>query len=450
MEEINNLREALQVSPDNVPLRKYLADLLMKQGQFADAEQEYKKALKLAHNDNQLKVGLANAFLEQGKISVGLVLTEEILSQDRPPARAWLTYAKLQYAQAQYLDAKDAYEKALLVDPNLADAYWESQLNVKLSESGQGNGPEKIKLSHYGEEEDEQDGYAGIDVERPKETFEQVGGMEKIKEEIRLKIIHPLAHPEIYKAYGKKIGGGILLYGPPGCGKTHLARATAGEIKTNFISVGISEVLDMYIGQSEQNLHALFEQARDYKPCVLFFDEVDALGASRTDMRHSAGRQLINQFLAEMDGIDATNEGVLILAATNAPWHLDPAFRRPGRFDRIIFVPPPDEPARESILQIMLKDKPTEPIDYKQLAKQTPDFSGADLKALVDIAVEEKLTEAMKRGTAVPLTTKDLLAAAKKHKPTTKEWFTTAKNYAIFSNESGQYDDILKYMNLKK
>jgi SpoVK/Ycf46/Vps4 family AAA+-type ATPase len=447
LEEINHLREALQVSPDNVPLRKYLADLLMKQGQFAEAEQEYKTALRLAHTDNQLKVGLATAFLEQGKISVGLVLAEELLSQDRPPARAWLVYAKLLYAQAQYPEAKDAYEKATVIDPNLADAYWEAQLNLKLAENGPS--PEKIKLSHYGEEDDGE-GYSGVDVERPKENFEHVGGMEKIKDEIRLKIIHPLAHPEIYKAYGKKIGGGILLYGPPGCGKTHLARATAGEIKTNFISVGISEVLDMYIGQSEQNLHALFERARQYKPCVLFFDEVDALGASRTDMRHSAGRQLINQFLAEMDGIDASNEGVLVLAATNAPWHLDPAFRRPGRFDRIVFVPPPDEPARESILQIMLKDKPTEPLDLRQLAKATPDFSGADLKAVVDLAVEEKLLEAMKRGAPLPLSTKDLLAAAKKHKPTTKEWFTTAKNYAIFSNESGQYDDILKYMNLKK
>ena len=118
-------------------------------------------------------------------------------------------------------------------------------------------------------------------AERPKTTFDDVGGMERVKEEIRLKIILPLQQPELYKAYGKPIGGGILMYGPPGCGKTHLARATAGEIEAAFLSVGINDVLDMWIGNSERNLHELFEQARRARPCVLFFDEVDALGASR-------------------------------------------------------------------------------------------------------------------------------------------------------------------------
>src|SRR5439155_12031124 len=194
-------------------------------------------------------------------------------------------------------------------------------------------------------------------------NFQDVGGMGHVKEEIRMKIIHPLTHPELYKAYGKAIGGGILMYGPPGCGKTHLARATAGEVHAGFIAVGINDVLEMWIGQSERNLHETFERARAHKPCVLFFDEVDALGASRSDLRHSTGRQLINQFLAELDGVQSSNDGVLILAATNAPWHLDAAFRRPGRFDRIVFVPPPDAPARAAILRILLKGKPVQTPD---------------------------------------------------------------------------------------
>src|SRR5207302_7291559 len=130
-----------------------------------------------------------------------------------------------------------------------------------------------------------------VEVERPKITFNDVGGMEALKEEIRLKIIHPLTHADLYKAYGKKIGGGILLYGPPGCGKTHLARATAGEVKAGFLAVGINEVLEMWVGQSERNLHAVFDRARANRPCVLFFDEVDALGASRADLRHGGARQ---------------------------------------------------------------------------------------------------------------------------------------------------------------
>ncbi len=202
----------------------------------------------------------------------------------------------------------------------------------------------------------------------------------------------------------------------------------------------------MYIGQSEQRLHAVFEQARANAPCVLFFDEVDALGASRSDMRHSAGRHLINQFLAELDGVHASNEGVLVLGATNAPWHLDPAFRRPGRFDRIIFVPPPDEPGRAAILRVLLRGKPVEDIDHEAIAKRTRGFSGADLKAVIDQAVEEKLREAMRSGRPAPLTARDLQAQVKQRKPSTAEWFATARNYALFANQGGAYDDVLRYL----
>jgi SpoVK/Ycf46/Vps4 family AAA+-type ATPase len=181
---------------------------------------------------------------------------------------------------------------------------------------------------------------------------------------------------------------------------------------------------------------------------VLFFDEVDALGASRADLRHSSGRQLINQFLAELDGIQSSNEGVLILAATNAPWHLDPAFRRPGRFDRVLFVPPPDAPARAAILRILLRGKPAQDVDCDHLARKTDGFSGADLKAVVDLAVEAKLREAFKAGGVKPLTTRDLAAAAGTCRPTTKEWFSTARNHALYANQGGIYDDILRYLKL--
>jgi SpoVK/Ycf46/Vps4 family AAA+-type ATPase len=337
------------------------------------------------------------------------------------------------------------YRRAVELDKTLVDLEFASRLGIGASETESEVVEGKVRAA-WGEDEDEA---PAQEIERPKITFADVGGMDKVKEEIRLKIIHPLTHPELYKAYGKAIGGGILMYGPPGCGKTHLARATAGEIKAAFISVGINDVLDMWIGNSERNLHSLFEQARDHRPCVLFFDEVDALGASRSDMRHHAGRQLINQFLAEMDGVKASNEGVLILAATNAPWHLDSAFRRPGRFDRVLFVPPPDAAARAAILRLQCKGKPMEEIDFDAVAKKADAFSGADLKATVDVAVERKLQEAMKTGIPKPLTTRDLAAATGNLKPTTKEWFATARNYALYSNQGGIYDDILHYLKLQ-
>lgn len=182
----------------------------------------------------------------------------------------------------------------------------------------------------------------------------------------------------------------------------------------------------------------------------MFFDEVDALGASRSDMKSSNSRHLINQFLNELDGVDSDNEGLLILAATNAPWHLDPAFRRPGRFDKILFIPPPDDAAKTEILKIILANKPTEKIDFEAIAKKAKDFSGADLKALVDVVIEQKLTESFTTGKPAPITQKDLEKGLLKIVPSTKEWFATAKNYAMFANQSGLYDDILKYLKIEK
>ena len=174
------------------------------------------------------------------------------------------------------------------------------------------------------------------------------------------------------------------------------------------------------------------------------------MGASRSDLKQSAMRHVINQFLAELDGVESDNDGVLILAATNAPWSVDPAFRRPGRFDRIIFVEPPDEAAREDIFKTMLQGKPVDNIDTGKIAAAAKDYSGADINAVIDIAVEEKLRESMSKGTIQPITTKDLLKAIKQHRPTTLEWFSSARNYALYANESGLYDDILKYLKIKK
>jgi len=183
---------------------------------------------------------------------------------------------------------------------------------------------------------------------------------------------------------------------------------------------------------------------------VLFIEEVDAIAADRNHMKNSAGRTLINQLLSEMDGVDADNDGLLITAATNAPWHIDPAFRRPGRFDRILFIPPPDVGARAAIYGILFRDKPLENVDIEKLAQKSDGFSGADLSAVVDIASEAVITRAMKQGKVLPITMSDCLTALKKVKPSTKAWFETAKNYALFSNQGGFYDDVLTYLGIKK
>jgi transitional endoplasmic reticulum ATPase len=444
-EMLESLREALRHSPENVPLRTHLAKALAGLGRFEEAEQEFREALSLAPDDSAVKFGLAECYFQQGKRSQSLVIVESLVGGRDTPPEALVLYARLLLNEGDVADAVAQYKLALEQDPDVEDPELSRRLGI-LPEEEAGDVFEGRVRETWRDAGDEAD---FAEVERPKINFADVGGMEALKEEIRIKIIHPLRHPEMYAAYGKQVGGGILMYGPPGCGKTYLARATAGEIHAGFISIGISDVLDMWIGSSERNLHALFQQARDNAPCVLFFDEVDALGGRRSDMHGGSARQLINQFLAEMDGVESANEGVLILAATNAPWHVDPAFRRPGRFDRVLFVPPPDAAARAEVLRIHCRERPQDRIDFAHLAKKTENFSGADMKGLVDAAIEDKLREAMRTGQPKPLTTKDLIGAAKRLKPTTREWFSTARNYALYSNQGGIYDDVIEYLNLR-
>jgi transitional endoplasmic reticulum ATPase len=438
------LREALRHSPDNIPLRRHLAEVLLERGLAADAEIEFRKALHMQPDDTDLQLGLARAFLRQEKVSEAFVVIERLLQRRDTPAAAYIMHARLLIRTGDVQRAVTQYKAGIAEDPSAADEELASRLGIADDFAADGSDVVDGRLRAA----NESGANVSPEVERPKTSFRDVGGMEAVKEEIRLKIIYPLQHAEMYAAYGKPIGGGILMYGPPGCGKTHLARATAGEIQAGFLPVGINDVLDMWIGNSERNLHAVFEQARRTRPCVLFFDEVDALGARRSDMLQSAGRHLINQFLAELDGVASSNDGVLILAATNAPWHLDPAFRRPGRFDRVLFVPPPDAPAREQILKILLSGKPAGDLDLQHVAAKTEQFSGADLKGLIDVAIEDKLRESMKSGRLQPLSTKDLVAASKKQRPTTLEWFASARNHALYSNQGGVYDDILKHLKL--
>jgi transitional endoplasmic reticulum ATPase len=442
---VRALREALRVTPDNVPLRRHLAEVLLGFGRADEAERELRQAVGSAPDDHSLKLVLARVYVQLGRSSHAVVIFEDLEKSSpgmvTPSSR--VVFAEALERVGELDRAAYQYRRAVEADPSVADDALAERFGAPPMHA------DEREREPVASSEEPRRSQTVAEVEKPKDTFASVGGMEKVKDEIRLKIIHPLQHPELYKAYGKNVGGGILMYGPPGCGKTHLARATAGEVKARFIAVGINDVLNMWMGESERNLHEIFEQARAARPCVLFFDEVDALGASRTDLRHSAGRQLVNQFLSELDGLNASNEGVLILAATNAPWHIDPAFRRPGRFDRIIFVPPPDLAARTEILRIMLEGKPVEGIDHEQVARKLEKCSGADLKNLIDLAIEGKLRQAMQRGIPEPIRTGDLMAAAKGLKSTTHEWFATAKNYALFSNQGGLYDDVLDYLKLR-
>ena len=280
---------------------------------------------------------------------------------------------------------------------------------------------------------------------RSKITFAEVGGHAELKQQIERRIITPFREPSLYQRFKKRVGGGILMYGPPGCGKTLLARATAGQCNASFFNVAISDVLDMWLGESERKLAAIFARARASAPAVLFFDELDGLAAKQH--RESMHSSIISQFLSELDGFAGSNNGVLVLAATNVPWAIDPAFRRPGRFDRVIFVPPPDRVARAAILKIQMAGRPTAgDVDLNWIAGQTAGFSGADLELLVEEAVDAAIQASQAAHVEVPVRGEHLRAALRQLKPTTHEWFTTAKGQALHSNVGGQYDEALRYI----
>lgn len=466
MADISSLKQALSVSPDNLPLILMLGQAYLEEFQFEEARETFENALRIEPGNPVARTQIAQLLEVEGRSSEAILRLEQVNSEHPDFGPAWLLRAKFALLENDGQSARKFYNRAIEIDASLVS----DELLKRIRQAGGNQATEKARApqpqqtsesqasaffdSEFEEDLDE-DPFEDSDIEiefeqNPDVDFKRVGGMEAVKEDIRMKILYPMENKELFEAYGKKAGGGVLLYGPPGCGKTLISRATAGEINAKFFNIGLHQILDMWIGKSEEKLHEIFEVARRHAPSVLFFDEVDALAADRKDMRSSAGRTLINQFLSELDSESAENDGVLVLGATNAPWHLDSAFLRPGRFDRLIFVPPPDAPAREEIIRIMAEGKPVAGLDPGALAKRAKDFSGADIKALFDQAVEASLGEAMKSGKIVPISQKQLVKSAKGVKPSTKKWFESARNYALYANQSGFYDEILEYLGINK
>lgn len=275
--------------------------------------------------------------------------------------------------------------------------------------------------------------------------FSDVGGMEELKETMKKNIVYPLIDKDLAKEYGIKIGKGILLYGPPGCGKTYIMKAVAGECKVNFINLKISDILSMWVGNSEKAVTTLFQTARKYAPCIIFIDEIDALGGERAGFE-TAGwyRMTLDQLLTEMDGIEE-NEGVLVVGATNAPYFIDPALLRSGRFGKFIYVPPPDSSSRKEIFKVCMKGKPVGEIDYDLLAKMTGGFSSADIKNICDEAAMIPWGEALKTKKKRKINMNDLKLAINEKRPTLDIWYEAVEKQLRKGSEkifSELFDDL--------
>jgi SpoVK/Ycf46/Vps4 family AAA+-type ATPase len=440
---LDALQSALGASPDNRDLTLVILRACVDRNDAA----RIRKLLELTRIDGRAwaegeRRDLARAWLVAGDAARAL----ELLDGEEPETRLLRSRALCLAGELQRGLA--AYRAAVSANPALEDRALEAQLTSQVvSLDAARRSTQRRVTQDANDDTDASEVVRLLMPEMQRVTFADVGGLDDVKKQIHRRIILPFQKPSLFQRFRRRAGGGILLYGPPGCGKTLIARATAGECGARFYNVSVSDILDMYIGESERKLHEIFEQARRSAPAVLFFDEVEALGGKRQFTREATSSKLVSQFLSELDGFAQNNQNVLVMGATNVPWAVDPAFRRPGRFDRVMFVPPPDRAARESILQKLLAERPTAgKLSCHEIAELTPGFSGADLRDLVDTAVDEAIEESIARERESPVRMEHLRAALKEAKPTTTEWLTTARNYARYANEGGQYDAVLEFL----
>jgi SpoVK/Ycf46/Vps4 family AAA+-type ATPase len=394
---IRELSAAVERNPDSVELRLHLAELLLAAGRYAEA---------LSHCSAALTQDAAN--------TTALTLLRRCSAALSAPAGKNTESTQFNWSAAEE-------QVSDIIEPAFVD-YGEGSPDVENERDRDVLAPSGVKLA-------------------------DVAGMKDVKTRLDVSLLGPIRNPELMRAYKVSARGGLLLYGPPGCGKTFLAKAVSGEIDANFYPVGISDVLSQWLGSSERAVHEIFEVARRNAPCVLFFDEVDALGMRRANMTGGSGlRTVVNALLAEMDPATSDNTGVYVLGATNAPWDVDPALRRPGRFDRMIFVGLPDAEARAEIVRFHLRERPVAGIDPKSIAARSDGFTGADLAHICDTATQLAMADSARSGQVRPISMDDISAAMGEVRPSAGQWFDIARNVVEFGNRDGIYDDLAKYM----
>jgi len=424
--------------------RKYyeLGNEYYEKGDFDNAISNYDKAIEAdpTYHKAYYNRGLAYACKEDYDKAIADI--NKVIEMKPNFAEAYYILG-LAYEYKNELDkAIEAYNKSLKLNPDFKDAQNRLELATSKKEKMEKERAAAPSVSETKRETKIEDGQIKevAFLEKPKINFSQVAGMESMKKIILKYIVWPFKNPQLAEKYGMKAGGGVLLYGPPGCGKTYIAKATAGECAANFINAKISDIVDMYAGNTEKNLHKVFVTARENAPAIIFFDEVEALGGKREGEQQQHMRMAVNQMLAEMDGIEGSTENVLVLAATNMPWDVDPALRRSGRFGTIVYIPPPDFKSRKAIFQLECKNRPIGRIAWNRLALATWGYSSADIKQIVKEAAMIPWEEEFKTGKGRKITTGDFIKVIKQRKSTLAPWYQLVEKEIVGKKET-QYID---------
>jgi AAA+ superfamily predicted ATPase len=438
---LDSLRNAVAAMPDDVPLRLHLATMLLHAGQRDEAVRHLGAVLQRAPGNAEAMRLLTSAAepaeptaFPPPEVPGGPA--ERVRDAPLPPTGPFPV-------QDDPGGAPQAGASRAGDDP--ADGYDWSQAEDELRDV-----LPAMFVGEAGSVSAGIDEAQAYDAESAGLTLADVAGLDEVKRRLEAAFLAPMRNPELRKLYGKSLRGGLLLYGPPGCGKTFIARAVAGELGARFITVSFADLIDMFVGRSERNIHELFEVARRNAPCVVFLDEVDAIGQKRSQLRNTPMRSAVNQLLLELDDVASDNTGVFLLAATNHPWDVDSALRRPGRFDRTLLVLPPDGPAREGVFRYHLRERPVAGIDLARLSRLTDGYSGADIAHICETAAERALLDSVRRGEPRLIGQADLEGAVGEVRPSLGTWFETARNVALFANEGGAYDDLVAYLRKRR
>ncbi|MCL5412082.1 MAG: AAA family ATPase [Candidatus Marsarchaeota archaeon] len=381
---------------------------------------------------------------------------ERVIELQPDSADALLLIGDIAEMNKDLLGARFWYEKSLAANPDYTEAktrleHIDSILHPSKPASPGKTGEKQIQIeqlkpvkpAEQQKEVIEEGQIKKLAFYKSNVKFDRVIGLERVKRYLYENVVLAIQRPELFQKYGKKMGIGLLLYGPPGVGKSYIVNAIAGEANANVIVARINQIVDMYTGNTEKNLHAVFEQARQNAPCLVLFDEVDALGGKRNSGgtgENSAMRLAVNQFLVEMNGVEANPEGIFVMGTTNQPWDMDPALKRSGRFGDSVYIPPPKYGDRKKLFELYTRNTPRGRLSYGRLSRATAGYSPADIERICDKAKMRPLLHEYTRAQGRKLTMGDMMAVLKDPDQNSgsslDEWYLMVKKDVISKTET--------------
>ena len=427
---------------------------LFEESKFEEAVKEYTEAVRVdksyadAYFNRALTERVINDF-QSARADLEKVLELQPKSYDAP-----LLIGDMAENKNDMLGARYWYERALSNNPEYTEAKNRLEridalihVDTKVGSAGAPTAGKSMQQMKPPEQKEEivEGQIKKVAFFKSEVRFKDVIGLKKVKKYLTENVVLAIREPELFRRYGKKLGVGLLLYGPPGVGKTHIVKAIAGESGANVIIARVNQIVDMYTGNTEKNLHQIFEQARKNSPCIIFFDELDALGVKRGGDGDGGGgnssalRLAVNQFLVEMSGVESNPEGIFVIGATNNPWDIDPALKRSGRFGDSVYLKPPTYGDRRELFKYCTRNKPVASLSLGRLSRATMGYSPADIERIADKAAMLPLLHEYMKHQKRKYTMKDVMTILKDKDysgSSLDEWYSMVKKDVISKTET--------------